>query len=145
MLGDRTRGPLRRIGTYHQETDEMEDDRPPEGVMWRTWVTVAVFLGWLVWLLLWWAFWSGDLTIAQRFAVTIVGVLVLGAVLAAVWLPTPGGRTDPQPAEVKGSSGYQGTLPPMMTVFGDLTHFKYGFPVLAPNFRANGTCGIRGN
>ena len=65
----------------------MEDDRPPEGVMWRTVVTVAVFLVWLVWLLLWWAFWSGDLTIAQRFAVSIVGVLVLGAVLAAVWLP----------------------------------------------------------
>ena len=87
MLGDLTRGPLRRIGTYHKENDVMEDDEPPEGVMWRTVVTVAAFLVWLVWLLLWWAFWSGDLTIAQRFAVSIVSILVLGATLAAVWLP----------------------------------------------------------
>ena len=87
MLGDLTRGPLRGIDTYHKETDLMEDDRPPEGVMWRTGVTVAVALGWLVWVLLWWAFWSGDYTVAQRFSVILVSIIALGAVTGVLWIP----------------------------------------------------------
>jgi len=62
-------------------------DEKQGGVVWRTIFTVAVGLGWLVWLLLWWAFWSEDLTVAQRFSVSIVSLMVMGALMAAVWLP----------------------------------------------------------
>ena len=63
------------------------DDEGPKGVMWRTGFTVAVGLGWLVWLLLWWAFWSGDFTVAQKFAVTIISLLLVGAFAGALWIP----------------------------------------------------------
>jgi len=64
----------------------MGDDRP-EGVMWRTVVTVTVGLGWLIWLLLWWAFWSDDYTVAQKFAVSIMSLMVVGGVTGAIWIP----------------------------------------------------------
>ena len=64
----------------------MGDDKPP-GVMWRTGFTVAVGVGWLIWLLVWWAFWSGDFTIAQKFAVAIMSLMVMGGLAGAVWIP----------------------------------------------------------
>ena len=45
----------------------MEAEKPPPGTMWRTGVTVALGLGWFVWILVWWAFLSEDFTIAQKF------------------------------------------------------------------------------
>ncbi len=64
----------------------MGDDRP-RGVVWRTVVSVTVGLGWLVWLLLWWAFWSEDYTIAQKFAVAIMSLMVAGGIAGAIWIP----------------------------------------------------------
>ena len=58
-----------------------------KSVWWRTVFTVVVGLGWLVWLLLWWAFWSPDMEVARKFAVAIVSAMVMGGLLAAVWLP----------------------------------------------------------
>jgi hypothetical protein len=48
---------------------------------------VVVGLGWLIWLLLWWAFWSEDFTIAQKFAVSIISLMMAGGVAGAVWIP----------------------------------------------------------
>jgi hypothetical protein len=62
-------------------------DKRPRGVMWRTVVTVIAGLGWLVWLLLWWAFWSDDYTIAQKFAVSIMSLMVAGGIAGAIWIP----------------------------------------------------------
>lgn len=59
----------------------------PQGMIWRTVFSVAVGLVWLIWLLLWWAFWSGDYTIAQKFAVSIISILVAGGLAGAVWIP----------------------------------------------------------
>jgi len=64
----------------------MGDDRP-EGVIWRTVFTVTVGLGWLIWLLLWWAFWAEDYTVAQKFAVAIMSLMVMGGVAGAIWIP----------------------------------------------------------
>jgi hypothetical protein len=63
------------------------DEMKPKGVIWRTVFSVAVGLVWLVWLLLWWAFWSDDYTIAQKFAVSIISILVAGGLAGAVWIP----------------------------------------------------------
>ncbi len=65
----------------------MADEGVHRSVMWRTVFTVVVGLGWLVWLLLWWAFWSEDLEVARKFAVAIVSAMVLGGLTAAVWIP----------------------------------------------------------
>jgi hypothetical protein len=53
----------------------------------RTVFTAAVGLGWFIWLLLWWAFWSDDFTIAQKFAVAIISLMVMGGLMATVWIP----------------------------------------------------------
>ena len=65
----------------------MEGERPPPGTMWRTAVTVVLGLGWFVWILVWWAFWSEDYKVAQRFAVALMSFLVLAAAAAAMWVP----------------------------------------------------------
>lgn len=50
---------------------------------------LSAFVGlvWFVLLIVWWAFWSEDHTVAMRFAVAIRALMLLAIVMAIIWLP----------------------------------------------------------
>jgi ABC-type cobalamin transport system permease subunit len=65
----------------------MGDDGKHGSAIRRTVATVVMGLVWFILLLLWWAFWSEDYTIAQKFAVAIMSILVMGGAAGAMWIP----------------------------------------------------------
>ena len=64
----------------------MEDEKP-EGAKWRGIVSSFLGVGWLVWALLYWFFWSEDMEISQKMAVMVMSLLVLGTAMGALWIP----------------------------------------------------------
>jgi hypothetical protein len=61
------------------------DWRP--GLKWRTAATPVVGVIWLVGVLIWWAFYSEDYSIAQKLAVVILSILVMAGIAGTLWLP----------------------------------------------------------
>ena len=57
------------------------------GVKWRAVASPAIGVIWLILVLLWWAFWSDPWTVAQRTAIVIMSLLVVGALMGAIWIP----------------------------------------------------------
>jgi Na+/melibiose symporter-like transporter len=62
-------------------------DDDERGAMWRGLFSAGIGVVWLIGILLWWAFFSEDYEVAQKFAVTIVSIVVIGAIVSALWLP----------------------------------------------------------
>ena len=53
----------------------------------RTTFTMVLALGWLAALLVWWAFYAEDFTVSQKFAVSIISLLVAVGIVGTVWIP----------------------------------------------------------
>ena len=55
------------------------------GLRVRVAVTILVGTAWLIFLLLYAAFWSSGFNIFQNIAIVLVSVIAVGGVLAAMW------------------------------------------------------------
>lgn len=55
------------------------------GMGWRISLSVLVFFGWLVFLVLWLFFYASDYTIYQNIAVVLASILTGMAILGASW------------------------------------------------------------
>ncbi|WXG44334.1 MAG: hypothetical protein WED04_09920 [Promethearchaeati archaeon SRVP18_Atabeyarchaeia-1] len=64
-----------------------EDAASAPGLGWRVSVTVAVSLGWLVFLILWLAFLSVGWPLYQSIAIVLISILLLVVILSLMWVP----------------------------------------------------------
>lgn len=57
----------------------------PPGLASRVAVSIIVFFGWLVFLIIWLVFYAGSYSLLENIAVIVVAFLVGIAILAAMW------------------------------------------------------------
>ena len=57
----------------------------PPGLASRVTVSIAVFFGWLVFLVIWLFFYAGGFSVLENIGIALVAFLVGVAVLAMVW------------------------------------------------------------
>ncbi|MFB0499818.1 MAG: hypothetical protein ACETWO_00860 [Candidatus Hadarchaeaceae archaeon] len=67
-----------------QKHEEWEGEMPP-GLAPRVAVTIVVGIGWLIFLILFLAFYAGGFNIWQNIAIMFVSILVVGAILGPMW------------------------------------------------------------
>ena len=67
-----------------QKHEEWGGEMPP-GLAPRVAVTIVVGIGWLIFLILFLAFYAGGFNIWQNVAIMFVSVLVVGAILGPMW------------------------------------------------------------
>ncbi len=84
----------------------------------RTIVTVVAGLAWLALLLVWWAFWSEDYTVAQKFAVTVMSLIVMGTLAGAIWIPFS--RRSGEDADQWEQPGFTSRILVTVLLFGGL-------------------------
>jgi len=72
-----------------KETKGPDDASRRPGLMWRTMASIIVALGWLLFATVWIFFLAADLgyTEYQSLSVCLATVLVMGALVGAMWLP----------------------------------------------------------
>jgi hypothetical protein len=66
-----------------EEEDEEIMETP--GLALRVSLSIIVSIGWLVFLVLWFAFYASDYTVYQNIAIVLASVLIIGAILGASW------------------------------------------------------------
>jgi hypothetical protein len=57
-----------------------------EGLSWRVSLSILLGVGWLIFLILWLAFFAGDYSFYQNFAIFLASLLMLGCVLGIPWM-----------------------------------------------------------
>lgn len=57
-----------------------------EGLSWRVSLTILTGVGWLIFLILWLAFFASEYSSYQNFAIFLVSLLVLGGLLGIPWM-----------------------------------------------------------
>jgi len=55
------------------------------GFGWRASASIAVFFGWLIFLIIWLFFYADDFSGYQNLAIVIVSVMVLAGISTAAW------------------------------------------------------------
>lgn len=69
--------------------DEEEWDHPPwemgRGMAWRIALSILLFFGLIIFIVLWLFFFAGDFNVYQNIAIIIVALLAFFGVSAAVW------------------------------------------------------------
>ena len=73
-----------------EEKEKMEEGCCEEwmeepGMRWRVSLSIIMGVGWLVFLILWLAFYASDFTAYQNIAIVLASLLIVGAVLGAAW------------------------------------------------------------
>jgi hypothetical protein len=70
-----------------KERFEMQDKsfENIEGLSWRVSLTILLGVGWLIFLIIWLAFFASGYTGYQNFAIFLVSILVLGGILGIPW------------------------------------------------------------
>ena len=72
------------------EGEKMEEEcckewMEEQGMKWRVSLSIIMGVGWLVFLILWLAFYASDFNIYQNIAIVLSSILIVGAVLGASW------------------------------------------------------------
>ncbi|WP_019178500.1 hypothetical protein [Methanomassiliicoccus luminyensis] len=93
-------------------------DQRQKGLMWRSVLTIVASFAWLVFIVIWLYFFTGDLSSSQNLAVMLVSVLILLAVLIVAWVTW--GIKYPRPQMPQGY-GYYLPNPKKKSVIGGLT------------------------
>ena len=65
--------------------DECCEGEMPPGLASRVAVSIAVFFGWLVFLVIWLIFYAGSYSVMENIGIVVVAFLVGVAVLAMMW------------------------------------------------------------
>jgi len=63
----------------------MKDDEFPQPKGWRVSLSIGLGIGWLIFVLLWLAFYAGNYSGYQNFAIILISILVLVVVLGGSW------------------------------------------------------------
>jgi hypothetical protein len=68
------------------EEKKEEEIMESPGLRWRVSLSIIVSIGWLVFLILWFAFYASDYTVYQNIAIILVSILIMGAILGVSWV-----------------------------------------------------------
>jgi len=60
-----------------------KDDLQPSG--WRVYLSIGMGVGWLIFFIIWLAFYAGAYTVYQNVAIILISILVVFIVLGGVW------------------------------------------------------------
>lgn len=55
------------------------------GFRWRVALSILVTIGWLIFLILWLAFYADNFSFYQNIAVFLVSILVMASILGSAW------------------------------------------------------------
>ena len=72
-------------GTKKMEEEFCEEMIETPEMRWRVSLSIIMGVGWLVFLILWLAFYASDFNIYQNIAIVLSSILIVGAVLGASW------------------------------------------------------------
>jgi hypothetical protein len=89
-----------------------DEDREEKGQDpgWTGRLTPVVGVVWLVTVVWWWLFWSGDMGLARKLAVALVSLLVAGGAVLAVLVPWSMRHADARGHAVWGVPGFRRRL-----------------------------------
>jgi hypothetical protein len=73
------------MATTSQTTTFPSIERPATGMGWRISVSVAAVFAWLIFLLLYFAFWAGAYSAGQSAVIVVVSLLAFVGVNAVAW------------------------------------------------------------
>jgi len=60
-----------------------KDDLQPSG--WRIYLSIGMGVGWLIFFIIWLAFFAGDYTVYQNVAIVLISILLVFIVLGGSW------------------------------------------------------------
>ena len=63
----------------------MKNDEYPKPKGWRVSLSIGMGIGWLIFLIIWLAFFAGDRGLYKNFAIILISILVLFLVLGGSW------------------------------------------------------------
>ncbi len=63
----------------------MKDDECPKPKGWRVSLSIGMGVGWLIFVILWLAFYAGNYNGYQNFAIILISILVIVVVLGGSW------------------------------------------------------------
>ena len=63
--------------------DKLDDISHPSG--WRVSLSIAIGVGWLIFVIIWLAFFAGNYTLNKNIAIILISILVLVIVLGGPW------------------------------------------------------------
>ena len=68
------------------EKEEMDEEMMMEpGFRWRVALSILVGIGWLIFLIIWLAFYAADFNVYQNIAIFLVSILAIAAILGPAW------------------------------------------------------------
>ena len=67
------------------EEKKEEEIKKSSGFRWKVSLSIIVSIGWLVFLILWFAFYASNYTVYQNIAIILVSILIMCAILGASW------------------------------------------------------------
>ena len=73
-----------------EDKEKMEEEfcekmiETPE-MRWRVSLSIIVGVGWIVFLILWLAFYASDFSVYENIAIFLASLLIVGAILGASW------------------------------------------------------------
>jgi membrane protein YdbS with pleckstrin-like domain len=65
----------------------VDDTTNSPGLGWRVSVTIVISLGWLAFVILWFAFLSSGWPLYQSIAIVLISVLIFVLILSLMWVP----------------------------------------------------------
>ena len=63
----------------------MKNENFPKPSGWRVSLSVGMGIGWLIFIIIWLAFYAGDFTAYQNFAIILISILVVFLILGGSW------------------------------------------------------------
>ena len=69
----------------NEKKDIDEEMMMEPGFRWRVALSILVAIGWLIFLIIWLAFYADDYSIYQNIAIFLVSILVMVAILGPAW------------------------------------------------------------
>jgi len=88
----------------------MNNENYPNPPGWRISLSIAMGIGWLIFLIVWLAFYAGDYTLYRNIAIIMISILVLFLILGGSWAQWGLKYMPEEGKEMMKTSGFKGRV-----------------------------------
>ena len=88
----------------------MANEECPKPSGWKVSLSIGTGIGWLIFLIVWLAFFAGDYTIYQNFAIVLISILVMFIILGGSWASWGLKNIPKEGKEMMKTSGFVGRI-----------------------------------